>query len=91
MTAPMTLTLNVTEDDITMGVPCDSNNCPVARAAARVLPKARSIQVGRHTLSVEIDDEFYSYPLSSATAERINTFDNTYAMEPFRTRVRRRE
>jgi hypothetical protein len=49
VTAPAELVIEVTADDIRLGVPCDASHCPVALAVRRLYPGASAVMVGGYS------------------------------------------
>lgn len=78
----MTITVNVTQEDLSNGTACDSLHCALAQAMSRVLGKP--VQVwGYWKYADEKEDLALIRRFPSNVRARMNDFDRGYVVEPF--------
>jgi hypothetical protein len=77
--------IEVTEDDIRNGEPCDTERCPIARA----LYRATLVHFDVNKNRVMLLGGGGTWPLESAAAKRfIDLFDNDADVKPFAFQIR---
>lgn len=84
--------IEVTQEDIDLGIRCNSEACPVALAVLRVLPEFKShISVGTYMLYLwesagegkEYNEALYSIVLPEIARNMIRNFDTATPVMPF--------
>jgi hypothetical protein len=75
--------VNVTAEDIELGVRSVGTACPVARAVRRDVPSVTYVNVDFHCVDALVDDERVRWELPSAVKAFMARFDRGEPVQPF--------